>query len=139
MRRMTRAAPGELSDEELVIRAALGDRARQRSGKAMRVQAVTVLVFVVVACWLVFVLGRIPHAGYVGIGLGVIACVIALFVVFGLAGLSPIAAWGNPVRDPCPRCGQRTMREDRAIHWEAPRLGSRAVGGLVTLCMADGC
>ncbi len=105
----------------------------------MRVQAVTVLVFVVVACWLVFVLGRIPHAGYVGIGLGVIACVIALFVVFGLAGLSPIAAWGNPVRDPCPRCGQRTMREDRAIHWEAPRLGSRAVGGLVTLCMADGC
>src|SRR6266404_3276386 len=139
MRRMTQPAPGELPDEELVLRAALADRERQRSGKAMRVQAVTVLVFVVVACWLVFVVGRIPHAGYAGIGLGVTGCVIALLVVVGRAGLSPKLAWGNPVRGPCPRCGQRAMREDRAIHWEAPRAGSRAVGGLVTFCMADGC
>src|SRR3954452_12924927 len=139
MRRVAQSALGELPDEELVARAALGDRERLRSGKAMRVQAVSVLAFIAVGCWLVLVLGRVPGAGAAGIGLGAAACALAVPIAFGRAALSPAAAWGNPVRGRCPLCGRRTLREVRAVHWEAPGPGRRILYGTVTLCLADGC
>jgi hypothetical protein len=132
-------ALGELSDEELIARAALGDRERLRSGTAMRVQAVSVLAMIAVGCWLVLVLGRIPDAGDVGIGLGAAACALAVPIAFGRAVLSPAAAWGNPVRDRCPLCGRRALREVRAVHREVPGPGRRILYGAVTLCLADGC
>jgi hypothetical protein len=131
--------PGELSDEELVIAAARQDRERQRSGKAMRLQAVSVMVLAAVACWLVLVHGRIPDAGYVGIGLAVVVAVIAVPFLFGLLPVSPVIPWGNPVRGACPSCGLRRLREGRALHWEDPGSGPRTMDGIVTLCMADGC
>jgi hypothetical protein len=139
MRRVVQPAPGQLSDEELLVRAALGDRERQRSGKALRLQAAAVLALIAVGCWLVLVLGRIPYAGWVGIGLGAAACSLAVSFAFGLAGLSPAAAWGSPVRVRCPGCGQRTLREGRAIHWEAHGPARRTLHGVVTLCLADDC
>jgi hypothetical protein len=120
----------------------------------MRVQAVSVLALIAVGCWLVLVLGRIPGAGYAGIGLGAAAVALAVPVALGRAALSPAAAWGNPVRGRCPLCGRRTLREVRAVHREAvhpeavhpeavhPEArgpGPRILYGAVTLCLADGC
>jgi hypothetical protein len=139
MRRVAQPALGELSDEELIARAALGDRERLRSGTAMRVQAVSVLALIAVGCWLVLVLGRIPDAGAAGIGLGAAACALAVPIAFGRAALSPAAAWGSPVRGRCPLCGRRPLREVRAAHREAPGPGCRILYGVVTLCLADGC
>lgn len=139
MRRVAQPALGELSDGELIAAAAFGDRDRLRSGTAMRVQAVSVLAFIAVGCWLVLVLGRIPGAADAGIGLGAAACVLAAPFAFGRGVLSPAAAWGNPVRGRCPRCGRRTLREVRAVHREAPGPGRRILYGVVTLCLADGC
>jgi hypothetical protein len=142
-------ALGELPDEDLIAAAAHGDRERLRSGTAIRVQAVSVLALIAVGCWLVLVLGRIPGAGYAGIGLGAAACALAVPVALGRAALSPAAAWGNPVRGRCPLCGRRTLREVRAVHREAvhrkavhqqaPGTGPRILYGAVTLCLADGC
>jgi hypothetical protein len=104
------SALGESSDEELVARAALGDRERLRSGTAVRVQAVSVLALIAVGCWLVLVLGRIPDAGDVGIGLGAAACALAVPIAVGRAVISPAAAWRNPARGRCARSGQSTGR-----------------------------
>lgn len=121
------------------MRAALRDQERQRSGKAMRPQAALVLILGAVACWLILVLGRVPYVGYVGVGVGVVVGVIAVWCVLGVVFTSPLVPWGNAVRDRCPRCGQRTLREDQASHAEhiGPRV--RVVGGVVTHCTAGDC
>jgi hypothetical protein len=131
-------APGDLPDQELVIAAALQDRARQHSGEAMRLQVVAVLVLAAVACWLVLLLGRIPYVGYIGIGLAIVVAMIAVPFLFGVVAVSPKIPWGSPVRGKCPSCGGRTLREDRALHWEGPGTG-RTVDGIVTLCVSQGC
>jgi hypothetical protein len=132
-------APGELSGRELVIQAALQDRERQCSGKAMRLQVVAILALAAVACWLVLVLGRIPYVGYIGIALAVVVAVIAVPFLFGLVAVRLKLPWGSPVRGTCPSCGGRTLREGRALHWEVSGAGRRTVDGIVTLCMSQGC
>jgi hypothetical protein len=128
-----------LPDQELVIAAARQDRERQRSGEAMRLQVVAVMVLAAVACWLVLVLGRIPDVGYIGIGLAIVVALITVPVLLGLLDVSPKIPWGSPVRGACPSCNQRTLREGRALHWEGLDAGHRTVHGIVTLCMSDGC
>jgi hypothetical protein len=132
-------APGELSDEELVIRAAVDDRERVRSGRGMRAQAAAVVVLAALACWLVLVLARVPFVGYIGAGLGVVVAVITLGLIFGRLAGGPLVAWGSAVRHRCPQCGQRTLREDRVVHGGDGGPLPRAVDAIVTLCVADGC
>jgi hypothetical protein len=136
---VTQPAPGELSDGELVIAAAAEERERVRSGKGIRLQAAAILVLAALGCWLALVLGRVPYVGYVGIGLGVIVAVIMVLSAFGMFVVSPLAPWGNAVRDCCPGCGQRTLREGRAVHGEVPGPGTRTIDGIVTLCTSGGC
>lgn len=136
---MTQPAPEELSDEELVIRAAAEDRDRVRSGRGMRAQAAAILVLAALACWLVLVLARVPFVGYIGIGLGAAVAVIAVPVIMGWLAVGPLMAWGTAARDPCPRCGRRALREGRVVHVEVPGPLPRTVDAIVTLCMTDGC
>ncbi len=105
----------------------------------MRAQAAAIVVLAALACWLVLVLARVPSVGYVGIGLGVVVAVLTVPLIFGRFTAGPLVPWGNAVRDCCPRCGQRTLREDRVIHWEVPGPGTRTVAAIVTLCVADNC
>ena len=139
MRRVAAFPPQELSDTERLIAAALREHAERRSGKPARWHAVVILALVGVACWLVLVLGRVPHAGYIGIGLAVVAAVIAALSVTGLLAVTPFAPWGSAVRGQCPGCGQEALREGRVLHEEPPGAGPRVVAGIVTLCTADGC
>jgi hypothetical protein len=136
---VTQPAPEELSDEELVIRAAVEDRERVRSGRGMRAQAAAIVGLAALACWLVLVLARVPFVGYIGAGLGVVVAVMMIPIVSGRFAAGPVVAWGRAVRDNCPQCGQRTLREDRVIHGGAPGPLPRAVDAIVTLCMADEC
>jgi hypothetical protein len=136
---VTQPAPEELSDEELVIRAAVEDRERVRSGRGMRAQAAAIVGLAALACWLVLVLARVPFVGYIGAGLGVVVAVMMIPIVFGRFAAGPVVAWGRAVRDNCPQCGQRALREDRVIHGGAPGPLPRAVDAIVTLCMADEC
>jgi hypothetical protein len=130
---------GELSDADLVMRAALGDREGRRSGKGSRALAVMVMVLAAAASWLVLVLGKVPDVGYVGAGLGIVVAVTAALFLLGVAAVSPLVAWGSPARGRCPGCGQRTLREDRAIHSDTAAPGSQMVTGIVTLCDAGDC
>jgi hypothetical protein len=136
---VTQPAPQELSDEELVIRVAVEDRERVRSGGGMRVQAAAVVVLAALACWLVLVLARVPFVGYIGAGLGAAAAAITVPLIFGRLAVGPLVAWGSAVRDHCPQCGQRALREDRVIHGEAGGPLPRTVDAIVTLCMTGGC
>jgi hypothetical protein len=120
-----------------VIAAARQDRERQRSGEAMRLQAVAIVALAALACWLVLVLGRIPDVGYIGIGLAIVVAVITVLLVFGLVAIGPNIQWGSPARGTCPSCGRRALREGRALH--ADDSAGRTVDGIVTLCVADGC
>jgi len=130
-------ADQQLSDEDRLIQAAIRDRERQRSGAATRAQILAVLVLAAVGCWLVLVLGGVPFVGYIGIGLGVIVFAIAGLFLLGAIDLSSVLPWGSAVRGPCPQCGERTLREDRALHWEVPGSGKSSVHGIVTLCRPE--
>jgi len=136
---VTQPAPEELSDEDLVIRAAVEDWERARSGRGMRAQAAAIVVLAALACWLVLVLGRVPFVGYIGAGLGVVVALMMVAIVFGWPAAGPLVAWGSAVRDRCPQCGQRTLREHRVVHGGAGDPLPRTVDAIVTLCMADGC
>ena len=122
-----------------MIRAAVEDRERVRSGRGMRAQAVAIVVLAALACWLVLVLARVPFVGYIGAGLGIVVAVITLALIFGRLAFGPLVAWGSAVRDRCPACGQRTLRAGRVIHGGAGDPLPRTVDAIVTLCMADGC
>jgi len=104
----------------------------------MRAQAAAIVVLAALACWLVLVLARVPFVGYIGAGLSVVVVVMVAAIFWRLAP-SPLLAWGSAVRDRCPACGQRTLREHRVIHGEAGDPLPRTVDAIVTLCMADGC
>ena len=134
---MCQPADQQLSDEDRLIQAAIHDRERQRSGKAMRVQILAVLALAAVGCWLVLVLGGVPFIGYIGIGLGVVILAIAGLFLLGAIDLSPVLPWGSAVPGRCPQCGERTLREDRALQWEVPGSGKPAVHGIVTLCTPE--
>ena len=134
---MTQPAPEELSDEELVIQVAVEDWGRARSGRGMRAQAAVIVILAALACWLVLALARVPFVGYIGAGLGAVVAAMMVPIFFGRLQAGPLMAWGSAVRDRCPRCGQRTLREHRVIH--AGAGDPLTVDAIVTLCMADGC
>ena len=134
---MCQPADQQLSDEDRLIQAAIHDRERQRSGKAMRVQILAVLILAVVGCWLVLVLARLPFVGYIGVGLAVATFAIAGLFLLGTIDLSQVLPWGSAVRRSCPQCGRHTLREDRALQWEVPGSGTPAVHGIVTLCTPE--
>ena len=130
-------ADQQLSDEDRLIQAAIHDRERQRSGVAMRAQILAVLVLAAAGCWLVLVLAGVPFVGYIGIGLGVVVFAISGLFLLGAIDLSPVLPWGSAARGRCPQCGERTLREDRALHWEVPGSGRPSVHGIVTLCTPE--
>ena len=134
---MCQPADQQLSDVDRLIQAAIHDRERQRSGAAMRVQVLAVLILAAVGCWLVLALGGVPFVGDIGIGLGVVVLAIGGLFLLGAIDLSPVLPWGSAVRGRCPQCGRRTLREDRALHWEVPGSGKPSVHGIVTLCTPE--
>jgi hypothetical protein len=136
---VTQPAPQELSDEELVIQLAVDERERVRSGRGMRAQAVAVVVLAALACWLVLVRAGVPSVGYIGIGLGVVAIGLIVPLAFRRFGLAALVAWGTPVRDRCPQCERRTLREGRVIHGDGADPAVRTVDAIVTVCVGDGC
>jgi hypothetical protein len=136
---VTQPAPKELSDEDLVIRLAVKERERARSSRGMRAQAAAVVVLAALACWLVLVLARVPSVGYIGIGLATLAAAMTVPLAFGRFDLGALVAWGAAVRDRCPQCGQRRLREGRVIHRDVPDPAARTVDAIVILCVADGC
>jgi hypothetical protein len=127
----------EPSDEELLIQAASGDRARQRAGKSMVVQACIVLVFLALGWWLVFGVRLSGALHYVALVFGIAAFVNGAWFLPGAVELSPLAPWGDAVPGGCPRCGQRRLRKGEVLHWTAPGSGQRSVRGVVTVCIAD--
>jgi hypothetical protein len=105
----------------------------------MRAQAVVVVVLAALACWLVLVRAGVPSVGYIGIGLGVVALALIVPVASRRFSLGALMAWGTAVRDRCPQCGQRTLREGRVIHGDVADPAARTVDAIVTLCTGDGC
>ena len=122
-----------------MILAAVEDRERARSGRGVRAQAAAILILAALACWLVLVLGRVPFVGYIGAGLGIVVALLTLALIVARPVAGPLVAWGSAVRDRCPQCGQRTLREHRVVHGGAGGPLPRTVDAIVTLCTADGC
>jgi hypothetical protein len=68
-------------------------------------------------------------AGDVGLIAGVLLIAVAGLLLLRALDLSPVTQWGEPIGEPCPSCGQRSLSEDRVAVQEAY--------GIVALCTPE--
>jgi hypothetical protein len=118
------------ADADALVAVAVRRREEQLSGRLMRGQLRLVAGGAVVGLPLVAI----------GSFFGSVAAVFALMagtLVLALTGLlflraldlSPATEWGDPVGEPCPACGERTLREDR--------VAVTMADGIVALCVPE--
>jgi hypothetical protein len=118
------------ADADVLVAEAVRRREEQRSGRSMRRQLPRVAGcaaagLLLIACG--HVLGHAASVVMLVVGVLVVA-VAGLFLLRAL-DLSPATAWGEPVGEPCPGCGERSLREDRVAVPE--------VNGIVALCAPE--
>jgi hypothetical protein len=118
------------ADADVLIAEAVRQREEQQSGRSMGRQ-----LRLVAGCAVAGLL-LIGGGGFLGGAVAVVTLVAGVFII-AVAGLlllraldlSPVTQWGEPVGEPCPACGERSLREDRVAVPEA--------NGIVALCTPE--
>ena len=121
------------ADADALIAEAVRRREEQQSGRSMRRQFRRVAGYGVAG--LLLVAGG-SFLGY-AVPVVMVAAIVAGVLLFAVAGLlllraldsSPATQWGEPAAEPCPACGERSLREDRVAVPEA--------NGIVALCTPE--
>ena len=127
------------ADADALVTEAVRKREEQQSGRLMRRQLRPVVRGTVVGLLLAAAGGFLRPMLALAVGhflARIVAdlAVIAGVLILGITGLlllraldlSPAAQWGDPVGEPCPDCGEYSLREDRVAVTEA--------NGIVALC-----
>jgi hypothetical protein len=143
-----------ITDEELLIDAAISRRKSHRRGADLLATFTVAAVFAAVGWFLVFwlrplitsipllPLGTVTTTLFI---VGVIAFAIAVLLMVGaLSFANPLARWGDAVPGTCPVCGKRALRQEKVEYtgWEEghPEAGlKRGPRGIVTLCQTPDC
>ena len=118
------------ADADMLVTEAVRQREEQRSGRSMGRQ-----LRLVAGCALAGVL-LIAGGGYLGRAVAAAAVVVGVLII-AVAGLllvraldlSPATQWGEPAAEPCPACGEHSLREDRVAVPDA--------NAIVALCTAE--
>lgn len=118
------------ADADALVTEAIRERADQQSGRSMGRQ-LPLVAGCVAAGLLLIVLGGFFGRGAAPIALvvGVLVIAIAGLLLLRALDLSPATQWGEPVGEPCPGCGDHSMREGRVALPEA--------NGVVALCTPE--
>jgi hypothetical protein len=117
------------AEADTLIAQAVRRREEQKSGRSMGRQ-LPLVAGCSVAGLLLIDLGWRGHgtadAAYI---VGVFVMAVAGLLLLRALDLSPATQWGEPVRPPCPACGEHGLREDRVAVPEA--------SGIVALCTPE--
>ena len=142
------------TDEDILIDDAVSQRKSHKRGYNLLATLTVAAVFAAVGWFLLFWLRPLVKSvwflplGSVTTGLliiGIIAFAIAGLLVAGaLFFTNPWSRWGDAAHGTCPRCGKRSLRQDKVEHagWEDghPEAGvKKGPRGIVTLCETKGC
>jgi hypothetical protein len=142
------------TDEDLLIDAAVSQRKSRKRGANLLATLTLAAVFAAVGWFLVFWLRPlIKSIPFLPLGTVTTTLLVVGVIAFAIAGLlvagavffaNPLARWGDSVPGTCPRCGKRTLRQEKVEHsgWEEgrPEAGiKKGPRGIVTLCETRGC
>jgi hypothetical protein len=119
----------------LLVAEALRKQEDQQSGRSMGRQLRLVGSRTGVGLLLVASGGLLRFLRFYGYALADIALVAGVLII-AVAGLlllraldlSPVTQWGEPIGEPCPSCGERSLREDRVA---VPEANAIVAGGRV--------
>jgi hypothetical protein len=142
------------TDEDLLIDAAVSQRKSHKRGANLLATFTLAAVFAAVGWFLLFWLRPlIKSIPFLPLGTVTTTLLVVGVIAFAIAGLlvagavffaNPLARWGDSVPGTCPRCGNRTLRQEKVEYsgWEEgrPEAGiKKGPRGIVTLCETRGC
>ena len=143
-----------LTDEDLLIDAAVSQRKSHKRGGNLLATLTLAAVFAAVGWFLVFWLRPlIKSIPFLPLGTVTTTLLVVGVIAFAIAGLlvagavffaNPLTRWGDAVPGTCPRCGKRALRQEKVEYagWEEgrPEAGiKKGPRGIVTLCETRGC
>jgi hypothetical protein len=124
------------ADADVLVAEAVRRREEQRLGRPMGRQLRLVAGCACGGLLLIACSRLLERGGHVGwvvadtvLVVGVLIVALAGLLLLRALDLSPATQWGEPVGEPCPSCGQGSLRENRAAVPEAY--------GIVTLCAPE--
>ena len=118
------------ADADVLVAEAVRLRDDQQSGRSMGRELRLVAGCAIMGLVLIALGSFLGHGvAAITLAVGVLIIAVAGLLLLRVLDLSPATQWGEPVGEPCPGCGERSLREER--------VAVPALNGIVALCTPE--